>query len=83
MFTVFGQEKMTAAFEHHPPDYVLVVEWQSYDFGVGYFGHHPGYGVDLMQWLEKNYTPVELFGSEPLKNGLFGIKVLKRSPAAS
>jgi hypothetical protein len=82
MFTVFGQEKMTAAFERNPPDYILLVEWKSYEFGVGYFGHYPGYGVELMQWIEKKYTLVELFGSEPLQNGLFGIKILKRIPAA-
>jgi hypothetical protein len=82
MFTVFGQEKMTAAFEKNPPDYVLLVEWTPYEFGVGEFGHYPGYGVELMRWIGKNYQPVQLFGSEPLKNGLFGIKILKRIPAA-
>ncbi len=81
MFTVFGQEKMTAAFEKNPPDYICLVEWKSYDFGIGYFGHYPGYGVELMQWIDKNYRPVQLFGSEPLQNGLFGIKILKRLPA--
>ena len=82
MFTVFSQEKMTAAFEKNPPDYILLVEWKAYEFGIGYFGHHPGYGVELMQWIDKNYRPVQLFGSEPLKNGLFGIKILKQLPAA-
>jgi hypothetical protein len=81
MFTVFGQEKMTAAFEQNPPDYVLIVEWKTYEFGIGYFGREPGYGVELMQWIRSHYQPVQLFGSEPLQNGLFGIKVLKRLPA--
>ena len=79
MFTVFSQEKMTAAFEKNPPDYVVLVEWNAYDFGVvGEFGHCPGYGVELMQWIARNYAPAALFGSEPLKNGLFGVKILKR-----
>ncbi len=82
MFTVVGQEKMTTVFEKNPPDYVCVVEWRSYDFGVGYFGSEPGYGMELMQWIGKNYAPVQLFGSEPLRNGLFGIKIFKRLPAA-
>jgi hypothetical protein len=82
MFDVFNQEKMTAAFEKNPPDYVLLVEWNAYEFGVGgEFGHYSGYGVSVMQWIEKNYTTAQLFGSEPLKNGLFGIKILKRLPA--
>jgi hypothetical protein len=83
MFTVFGQEKMTAGFEKNPPDYVLLVEWTPYEFQTGEFGRFPGYGVELMQWIDKNYRPVKLFGSEPLKNGLFGIKILKRIPTAS
>jgi hypothetical protein len=83
MFAVFSQEKMTAAFEKNPPDYLLLVEWQAAEFGLGYFGQQPGYGVELMRWVEKNYTPVELFGSEPFQKGRFGIKILKRIPAAS
>jgi hypothetical protein len=72
---------MTAAFEKNPPDYVLLVEWNAYEFGIGgEFGHYPGYGVEVMQWIGKNYQPVQLFGSEPLLNGLFGIKILKRIP---
>jgi hypothetical protein len=80
MFTVFSQEKMTAAFEKNPPDYLMLMEWKSYEFGIGYFGKQSGYGVELRQWMEMNYTPVALFGSEPLKNGLFGMKMLKRIP---
>jgi hypothetical protein len=83
MFNVFSQEKMTAAFEKNPPNYIMLVEWNAYEFGVGgEFGHYPGYGLELMQWIEENYTPAALFGSEPLRNGLFGIKILKRTPAS-
>ncbi len=80
MFTVFGQERMTAAFEKNPPDYIFIVEWDSSDFGVGYFGSSPDYGQGLMQWIQKNYAPQVLIGHEPLKDGRFGIKILKRLP---
>jgi len=33
-----------------------------------------------MSWILGHYQPVALFGSEPLRNGLFGIKILKRKP---
>jgi hypothetical protein len=33
-----------------------------------------------MQWIQKNYQTEILFGNEPLKNGSFGIKILKRLP---
>ena len=79
MFTVFGQDNMTEAFEKNPPDYIFLVEWSSADFGVGYFGSSPDYGWKLMEWIDANYKPQVLFGSEPLRNGRFGIKILKRA----
>jgi 4-amino-4-deoxy-L-arabinose transferase-like glycosyltransferase len=82
MFTVFGQDRMTDAFEAHPPDYVFIVEWSAADFGVGYFGSSPEYGQRLIQWIYHNYQPVLLIGHEPLQNGLFGIRIWKRLPLA-
>ncbi len=73
-----NQAHMTVAFEKNPPDYVCLVERNPSEFGVGYFGHSPGYGVELMQWIEKNYRPVYLIGHEPLQGRLFGIEFLKR-----
>jgi hypothetical protein len=82
MLSVFGETTMTDALETHPPDYIFIVDWDSSDFGVGYFGSSADYGLGLMQWIQKNYQAEVLIGSEPLKNGLFGIKILKRLPAA-
>jgi hypothetical protein len=82
MFTVFGQAKMTDAFEKNPPGYVFIVEWDSSDFGVGYFGSAPDYGQGLMQWIGTNYQQQLLIGNEPLKDGRFGIKILKRAAPA-
>lgn len=77
----FGATNMTAALTNRPPDYIALVDWQTYEFGTGYFGT-AGYGDDVMAWIRRNYQPVALFGSEPLRNGLFGIKILKRLPPA-
>jgi len=81
VLTAFGQAGMTAAFERNPPDYILLVERDASEFGMGYFGSWPGYGVELMQWIGENYRPVYLIGHEPLRNGLFGIEILKRLPS--
>jgi hypothetical protein len=78
MFTVFGQARMMEAFEKNPPDYIFIVEWDSSDFGVRYFGSTPDYGQGLMEWIGKNYKPQLLIGHEPLKDGRFGVKILKR-----
>jgi hypothetical protein len=81
LLAFFGAANMTAALTNHPPDYIALVEWQTYEFGTGYFGT-AGYGDDVMAWIRENYRPAALFGSEPLRNGLFGIQMLKRVPDA-
>lgn len=73
-----GERRMTAALTNHPPDYIALVEWPAYEFGPGYFGT-AGYGEEVMAWIRTNYEPAALFGSEPLRNGRFGIKILKRT----
>jgi hypothetical protein len=79
---VCGQSNMTAAFEKNPPDYIYIVEWTASDFKTGYFGSSPDFGLNLMQWIRKNYKVQLLFGDEPLKDGKFGIKIMKRSATA-
>lgn len=73
-----GQASMTAAFEKTPPDYICLVSRDTSEFGVGPFGQSPDYGLELMQWVEKNYQPVYLIGQEPFRNGLFGVEIWKR-----
>ncbi len=80
IMSALGPAKMTAAFEQNPPDYIYLVERDSSEFGVGYFGS-PGFGADVMQWIRANYQTVQLIGDEPLKNGKFGIEILKRRAA--
>ncbi|MBU6411109.1 MAG: hypothetical protein KGR98_12045, partial [Verrucomicrobia bacterium] len=80
MMIVFGQARMTAAFEAHPPDYVVLIERNQSEFDTPEFGHS-GYGQALMQWVTTNYSPVFLIGHPPLQNGRFGIQILRRRPA--
>jgi hypothetical protein len=81
VLSAFGQSGMTAAFETNPPDYIFLVERDTSEFGVGYFGRSPGYGAELKQWIGKTYLPVYLIGQEPLRDGRFGIEILKRLPS--
>jgi hypothetical protein len=55
---VFGQTNMAAAFQKHSPDYVVVLERSTVEYGVGYFGYYPRYGTKLMQWIEDHYDRV-------------------------
>ena len=77
----FGEPNMLAAYEKNPPDYIVLIQRDSSEYGVAYFGRQKGYGFDVMQWVGRNYEPVELIGGEPLQGAAFGIKILKRLPA--
>jgi hypothetical protein len=76
----FGEQTMLSAYEKNPPDYIVLVQRDSSEYGVPYFGLQKGYGFDVMQWVRRNYEPVELIGSEPLQSGAFGIKILRHLP---
>ena len=77
----YGEQTMLAAYEKNPPDYIVLIQRDSSEYGVPYFGLQKGYGWDVMQWVRRNYEPVELIGSEPLQSGGFGIEILKRLPS--
>jgi hypothetical protein len=74
----YGEQHMLAAYEKNPPDYIILVQRDSSEYGVPYFGKQKGFGLDVMQWVRRNYEPVELIGSEPLQSGAFGIEIMKR-----
>ena len=52
VLTAFGQAGMTAAFEKNPPDYIFLVERDTSEFGIGYFGAFAGLRrrIDAMDW---------------------------------
>ena len=77
----FGQSTMTATFCENPPDYVMLIHRDHSEYGVKFFGQEERFGLKLMQWIDANYEPVCLIGNEPLRNSLFGIKILKRISA--
>jgi hypothetical protein len=78
----FGQTDMTADFENHPPDYVMLVHRDASEYGLKYFGQEEKFGLEVTQWIQKNYEPVQLIGNEPLVNSSFGIKILRRMPVS-
>ena len=75
---LFGEAMMLEAFARQPPDYVLLVQRDTEEFGVGAFGLDPRYGERIMAWVWPRYEPVALFGSDPYARAGFGIKILKR-----
>jgi hypothetical protein len=74
---IFGEKRIVDDFKARPPDYVMLVDNNPSEFGVGQFGADPRYGKQIMDWVNQYYEPVALIGSEPLQGRNFGIKILK------
>ena len=73
----FGEGNILADLMRSPPDYVVVVNKDTAEFGVDFFGKDPRYGTGIMTWVNRRYYPVRLFGYEPLVDDRFGIKIMK------
>jgi hypothetical protein len=77
---VFGEERILAAFEASPPDFIALTHKDTREYGLGFFGR--GYARSLGSWVERNYTPVARFGDPPLEEGsVFGVALLERRRA--
>jgi hypothetical protein len=74
----FGQEKMTAAFIAHSPDYVIELFVNYGEYGETYFGQEKRFGLDVQQWIDAHYRPVYQIGHDWLKDGQFGVKILQK-----
>ncbi len=74
---IFGEEHILEEFKFRPPDYILLVHKESFEFGVGPFGVDHRNGYKIMQWIHQNYSVEKLIGAEPFRNEIFGIKIMK------
>jgi hypothetical protein len=76
---VFGEKRFFDNLKARPPDYVFLVDKDTFEFGYGPFGADPHYGQQIVDWVNRQYTPTALIGGEPLQGRDFGIKILKRN----
>jgi hypothetical protein len=75
---LFKEDVILAEFIKYSPDYFILVDKDTSEYGVKYFGQNFNYGKKIMIWINEHYDPVCLFGNEPLRDGQFGIKILKK-----
>lgn len=74
---LFGEERMRAAFERQPPDFVALVHKSTHEYGVPFFG--VDYGRSLRAFVDRHYRPLRLIGDMPLTPDTdFGIQLLRR-----
>lgn len=77
---MFGEENMLAAMEKHPPDFVMIVNKDTTEFGL-IFGDT--YGQHLLKWIGDHYREIGLnppIGNMPRNSHGFGIRLLRYAP---
>jgi hypothetical protein len=75
--SIFGEASMLKAFQSHPPDFIILVQKDTSEYGVGPFGMDPGYGKMIMDWVGNYYESVWQVVGEPATDNHFGISILK------
>lgn len=77
MIAGFGEEAMLAPLRRAPPDHVVLVSRDASEYGARTFGRD--YGLQIMRWVERNYTPVASAGGSPMVPGEMGVVLLERN----
>ena len=62
---IFGEDRILASFQKHPPDLVLLVPRDVTEFGPAAFGR--GYSEHLYNWIISNYRLVWHLESPPFQ----------------
>jgi hypothetical protein len=75
-FAVFG-DSILESLQQRPPDFLLLVERSTLEYGYGYFGRN--YATDVLDWIRQNYIEISQIGKEPFRGEGFGIVIMKRT----
>jgi hypothetical protein len=73
---MYGEARMLASLQAHPPDYVMFVHRETEEYGVRYFGRD--YARQIYTWIGQNFQPVTVIGALPF-HGRFGILLMQRN----
>ena len=74
-FSVFDKA-ILESLQEKPPDFVLLVERSTIEYGYRYFGID--YATEVFDWILENYIEVSQIGKRPLSGEGFGIIIMKR-----
>lgn len=75
---LYGENHILESFKNNSPDYFVIVDRDTSEYGYNFFGEHPEYGQKILNWINHEYDPVCLSDNEALKQKKFGIKVMKK-----
>ena len=77
----FGESHMVAALDQAKPDFIVLVDKDTTEYGVPVFGRD--YGRGLMAWVTATYRTVRVFGAPPLVDHRFGVAILELNPGVT
>jgi len=75
--SMFGG-KVLGSFQKSPPDYVVIVERPTVEYGRAYQYFGTDYGRKIYHWIESSYQDIARIGEKPLTGEGFGIRIMKR-----
>ena len=83
---LFGEEVILAAFQEHPPDFIVITHKNTAEFAAAdEFGRRPrlhffgrDYGRTLVHWIVSEYEHVLRAGAAPLTDKRFGMDLWRR-----
>ncbi|MGD0623928.1 MAG: hypothetical protein ABSB32_04315 [Thermodesulfobacteriota bacterium] len=73
---IFGEDRILASLDKTPPDYVVLVEKDTSEYGYRYFGKN--YGIKLFSWIQEHYKEMHTIGQQPFTGRGFGIVIAKK-----
>jgi 4-amino-4-deoxy-L-arabinose transferase-like glycosyltransferase len=75
--SMFGG-KVLGSLQKSPPDYVVIVERPTIEYGRAYQYFGTDYGRKIYQWIESSYQDIARIGEKPLTGKGFGIRIMKK-----
>ena len=74
-FAVFG-DTILKSLQEAPPDFVLLVERSTQEYGYRYFGSD--YATEVLDWIGQDYVEISQIGKQPFHGEGFGVVIMKR-----
>lgn len=71
-----GEDRMRADLEAGRPEYIVLTERKTSEYGSRYFG--VDYGLRLKTWVTDHYIPIHLAGSKVFSDQGYGIAIAQR-----
>jgi 4-amino-4-deoxy-L-arabinose transferase-like glycosyltransferase len=78
---IHGEQHIVDSFDASPPDYILLVNKDTSEYGARFFG--VDYGQSIGDWVKQNYESVSIIGQQPFVNEKPGALLLKRKRPAT